>query len=330
LLESGELLPFDGLNVPRGEGDLLLYTPQFYAATPASKETVLEVEVQLERPLMLLPNSQPVTGTVRAVADGKGETLIPFDSIVLSASGEASQALSSRVSPGTRLGIAQEIRHLEPGCQAPSSISWARTYAALAGSYVFLRDGVIQPLGDLGALLHNPRTAVAFNDQYIYFIVVDGRDLLHSQGMSMVELAVFARNYLGAAWGMALDGGGSSTLVVNGQVRNNPNAETTTRPHDPKQARDVANALLMVVAQPRQQSTRFQPGERVSIPGPAQVNLRLGPGTNYAIQDFLAPGSQGVALAHPLNGVLAKGYNWWQIDFGNRTGWVSESELARP
>ena len=42
-----------------------------------------------------------------------------------------------------------------------------------------------------------------------------------SVGMSIHELAVFARDTLGATWGVAQDGGGSSTMVINGQVVNN-------------------------------------------------------------------------------------------------------------
>ncbi len=39
LPKTGETFPFDGINVPRGENDLILYTSQYDAATPALKET---------------------------------------------------------------------------------------------------------------------------------------------------------------------------------------------------------------------------------------------------------------------------------------------------
>jgi hypothetical protein len=67
----------------------------------------------------------------------------------------------------------------------------------------------------------NRRTAVAYNDQYIFFIVVDGRDDDHSKGMTIRQLAEFSKNTLGASYGIAQDGGGSSTMVVSGQVVNN-------------------------------------------------------------------------------------------------------------
>ena len=53
----------------------------------------------------------------------------------------------------------------------------------------------------------------------MYFIVVADRDPFGNVGMSIVELASFVKNTLGATWGIALDGGSSSTMVVNGEVK---------------------------------------------------------------------------------------------------------------
>jgi len=176
---------------------------------------------------------------------------------------------------------------------------------------------------------------VALNARYIYFIVVDGRDRLGSLGMSMTELGIFARNWLSASDSIALDGGGSSTMVGNGQVMNNPRAE----PAEDAQAaaedgprtkveRAVANGLMMVNVLPKEISTRFRPGEAVQLEDSSDINLRLGPGTNYAVLTTLPSGTPGVVAAHPLNGVLAKGYSWWKIDFNGTIGWVNDGSLA--
>jgi hypothetical protein len=326
LLKSKKTTPFDGINIPREKDQLVIYTPQYGAVTPSTKNG-LEILVETSRPLMILAYPEMITGTVRAVIEDKGENFIPFDHIVLSAGGKTAQALKELIQPGDQIGIAQEIRHLDGGCRKERSEDLEQTYAGLAGSDVFLREGEIQPLNDLGAVLRNPRTAVALNGQYVYFIVVDGRDQRHSLGMSMVELAVFAKLYLGATWGVALDGGGSSTMVVNGELKNNPNAETVVRSRPDKIERVVANGLMMVLAQPIQQSLRFKAGDTVTVSQEGDANLRLGPGTNYTPLATLPPGSQGIVLAHPLNGVLAKGYNWWKIAYGETTGWISESVL---
>ena len=333
-VKSGDQLAFEGLNRPRGENDLVIYTPQ-YDSTTLTDDAGLEVLVELSRPLMILPEPAMITGTVEAVFNGQGSTPIPFDHIVLSASGSSAAKLGQLALPGDALGFSQEIKHYTASCKTPLDLSWSKTYASLGGGYYFLKNGVVQPLGDTGAVFRSPRTAVVFNDRYIYFVVVDGRDRLSSLGMSMTELAVFARNYLGAAWGVALDGGGSSTMVVNGQVMNNPNAEldegsSASQSTGSVIERFVANGLMMVVVLPKEQSSRFQAGDQVAILASGEAFLRLGPGLNYAVLGTLAPNSQGVILEHHnhLNGVLASGEYWWKVSFGNLAGWVSEAQLV--
>ena len=67
----------------------------------------------------------------------------------------------------------------------------------------------------------NPRTAVAVVDELHYlFVVADGRTQ-DSQGLSLYELACFLQSK-GVQTAYNLDGGGSSTMVFNGRVVNNP------------------------------------------------------------------------------------------------------------
>jgi len=326
LLQSRKTAVLDGINIPREKDQLVIYTPQYGATTPSEKEGV-EILVETGRPLTILPYPEMITGTIRRVIEEQGENFIPFDHLILSAGGKTAKALKGLAREGDQIGVALDIRHLDGGCRKERAEGLERVYAGLSGSEVFLRNGAIQPLNDLGAVLRNPRTAAALNDEYVYFIVADGRDQTRSLGMSMVELAIFAKLSLGAVWGVALDGGGSSTMVVNGEVKNNPNAETVARARPDKIERAVANGLLMAVAQPIQRSTLFKPGDAAVILPEGEANLRLGPGTNYTPLAVVSEGSQGVILAHSLNGVLAKGYYWWKIAFGEQVGWISESVL---
>ncbi len=67
----------------------------------------------------------------------------------------------------------------------------------------------------------NPRTAVGIIDALHYvFVVSDGRTE-ESEGLTLYELAEFMQS-LGASAAYNLDGGGSSTMVFNGKVINNP------------------------------------------------------------------------------------------------------------
>ena len=67
----------------------------------------------------------------------------------------------------------------------------------------------------------NPRTAIGIIDDLHYiFVVSDGRTN-ESRGLSLYQLAQFTQS-LGAKTVYNLDGGGSSTMVFNGQVVNKP------------------------------------------------------------------------------------------------------------
>ncbi|MFM8321127.1 MAG: phosphodiester glycosidase family protein [Chloroflexota bacterium] len=338
-------VPFDGINVPAGEDELIVYTSHYDVRSPqfGADERGLEALVELDRPLLITPEAQPVRGVVRQIVsrptpDPAGLP-IPFDHLVLAAHGAAFRLLNDKLQVGDRVSFSQELRHLNPSCQQSARQDWSGVYASLSGSYLLLQDAALQRLDDLGAVLRNPRTAVAYNDRYVYFIVVDGRDRVRSIGMSMVELAHFARAWLGATAAIAQDGGGSSTMLVNGQVVNRPNADLVDAPAMPQPAaagpllppvieRAVANAWLMVNVLPRQLSERFQPGAAVRITGSGPVNLRLGPGVNYAVLAALQPGQAGSVTPHPLNGVLATGYSWWKLEIDGQSGWVNEEALA--
>ena len=86
----------------------------------------------------------------------------------------------------------------------------------------------------------HPRTAIGFNrdSTKLIALTVDGRRESDS-GMSLVELAD-AMLSLGAYEAMAFDGGGSTTMVVEGNVVN--------RPSDTARERPVGSALLIVLS----------------------------------------------------------------------------------
>ena len=71
------------------------------------------------------------------------------------------------------------------------------------------------------AMGSNPRTAIGVKADGTYlFVVADGRTD-ESEGLSLYELAEFMEEQ-GAVTAYNLDGGGSSTMVFNGNVINNP------------------------------------------------------------------------------------------------------------
>lgn len=71
------------------------------------------------------------------------------------------------------------------------------------------------------AMASNPRTAIGqISELHYVFVVSDGRTD-ESEGLSLYELATFLQR-LGVKTAYNLDGGGSSTMVLLGQVINNP------------------------------------------------------------------------------------------------------------
>ena len=71
------------------------------------------------------------------------------------------------------------------------------------------------------AMGSNPRTAIGITADGTYlFVVSDGRTE-ESEGLTLEELAEFMKS-MGAVTAYNLDGGGSSTMVFNGKVVNNP------------------------------------------------------------------------------------------------------------
>ncbi|NKZ34419.1 phosphodiester glycosidase family protein [Rothia terrae] len=67
-----------------------------------------------------------------------------------------------------------------------------------------------------------PRTAIGVKDKnHLIFLVVDGRSEGYSRGATMPELAQMLKD-LGCTTGYNIDGGGSSVMVFNGSLVNNP------------------------------------------------------------------------------------------------------------
>jgi hypothetical protein len=346
-----------GINRPRDADELILFTPQYNSRTGTSNQGV-EVVVEMDRPTLILPAPANALGTVRQIRVNEGNSLIPFNSIVLSASGTATQTLLANVEVGSKIGVSQEITSFLDDCSTPYALSWTKTYASIQGAFFFLKNGQIRDFDDPGATERNPRTAIVFNNQYIFFLVVDGRDVHHSVGMTIHELALFARDTLGATWGVAQDGGGSSTMVINGLVVNNTTCNiyscnwkyATYLPivsHNSERGvfvlpvqpnvigspagveRPVGNGMLMVLAQSASYSAAFMPGDTVTAISDTEV--RLGPGTNYTSFTSVPMGTHGsiVEQANGLDGVLAKSAYWWYVNFGGITGWVPEGVLAK-
>ena len=92
----------------------------------------------------------------------------------------------------------------------------SRVHNAISGDRMIVLKGEVVPGLDDQEL--DPRTALGINrnGRYLYLVVVDGRQPFYSEGATFTELAELLIEQ-GAYAAMSLDGGGSSTMVMEGE-----------------------------------------------------------------------------------------------------------------
>jgi len=89
-------------------------------------------------------------------------------------------------------------------------------FHAISGDRMLVQGGNI--IAGLDDEKREPRTAIGINKngRWLYLVVVDGRQPFYSEGATFQELGELLKS-LGAFYAMSLDGGGSSTMVVEGE-----------------------------------------------------------------------------------------------------------------
>jgi hypothetical protein len=104
------------------------------------------------------------------------------------------------------------------------SLGFTNVWDAIGGFPVLVADGevVVGPCTTWFCGGRNPRTGVGVTaDGKILMVVVDGRQDKWSVGVSLPQLAGIFRQF-GATFALNFDGGGSTTMVVRGEVVNRP------------------------------------------------------------------------------------------------------------
>ena len=162
-------------------------------------------------------------GVVREIRKGAGSMALTPGTTVLSGNGAAAAFLN-----GLRTGDPVKVTQTLGNAAADSAPS-----VGSAGPQL-VRDGRVQvtseeeEIADDIALGRAPRTGVGIKkDGTVLVVVADGRSD-DSVGMTLTE---FGRYFvqLGADRAMNFDGGGSSEMVVNGKIMNDP-SDGTERP----------------------------------------------------------------------------------------------------
>jgi len=316
VLRTGASHPVAAINSGPRANDIAIYTQHYGRRLPDRRG--FGIRITMEEPLGIFPYPRMAYGVITQIQEDISSTTIAFDEVVLSARGSATDWLRANVQVGDRIGISTQIVHYEADCETSKGDSWAETYSSLSGSFEFLIDGDIRSFDALGATNRNPRTAICYNDQWMYFVVVDGRSPGFSVGMTIDELGRFCRDNLGADWGINQDGGGSSTMWIEGEVVNQPSDG-----HE----RGVSNGIMMVALEPNEWSTAFDAGDQVVAN--QLIDVSMGPGSIFQTPWDIPEGGEATIVADPhgLDGVLATGSYWWKVRFGDRAGWVSQAAI---
>jgi hypothetical protein len=121
-----------------------------------------------------------------------------------------------------------------------------RVYNAISGSRMLVLKGEIVP--DLNDTALEPRTALGINKngRYLILVVVDGRQPFYSEGATYVDLAELLIDQ-GAFMAMNLDGGGSSTMVIEGESGEPNILNSPIDSYIPGRERPVGNHLGIYV-----------------------------------------------------------------------------------
>ncbi|MEO8481710.1 MAG: phosphodiester glycosidase family protein [Acidobacteriota bacterium] len=220
-------VPIDGVDTTRERGRLMLYTPAYHADTdtaPTGTEWVLD--------------GQPMR--VTAMRPGVGRSRIPRHGAVLSYGGTtlppALTALTEDVEVTMTTGW-RSARGL-PVDTFESAADIVAGAGLLRHAGVVLSDWKAEGLaGDAFTAGRHPRTLIGVDTHgQVWLAAVDGRLPTYSVGMTFADLQRLA-DRLQLTDALNLDGGGSTTMVVKGQVVN--------KPSDPAGARPVGDALIV-------------------------------------------------------------------------------------
>ena len=121
-------------------------------------------------------------------------------------------------------------------------------FNAISGSHMLVVDG--KPVEGLDTEIPAPRTAIGvdYGPDRVVIVVIDGRQPFYSEGATLAQLADLMIEY-GVYTAMNMDGGGSSTLVIEDVFGNAKILNSPIDSHIPGRERPVANHLGVYVEQ---------------------------------------------------------------------------------
>lgn len=217
-----------GVNRERKKDDLVIYTPEYGERTQTGSDGIELIVIK---------------GVITSVAKDLGNAVIPKNGYVLSASGTFRDGLAAVAKASDEVTAKRFWEGL------PESFTKDREKLdVVTGVPQLVRNGQIDVTWERERSsktfveTRHPRTAVAkLKDGKFLLLTADGRTE-ESGGLGLEDLAAYLVE-LGAIDAMNLDGGGSTTMYVNGSVVN--------KPSDKEGERKVSDALVVTLRRRR-------------------------------------------------------------------------------
>ncbi len=222
-VENGSRFKITGINQPRGSSEIIMYTRSWGPKTRANNQGVeLVVENSALTKINIANSEIPEDGYVLSVRGPMIEPLLD--------AAKLGSIINSRIKILPFSTFPQNIRHLVAG--GPRLLKKGKIYVSKHAEK-FKRDI---------ARGRAARTAIGITkDNEILLVTVNGpkrgkkNGQQNSIGATLEELAALMLS-LGAVEAMNLDGGSSSTMVIDGKVVNSPTSNFQRR---------VSNAILI-------------------------------------------------------------------------------------
>jgi exopolysaccharide biosynthesis protein len=215
----------NGVNRPVSKDELIVFTPEFHRTT-LTKPDGIEVVVRRNR--------------VVSIGDFTGSTQIPSDGFVISAVGSSRDWVKRNARRGGPTKFWWRLNSLHARAD---NQKWRNAHSILGAGPQLIKAGKIDITDKQEKMVagfatdRHPRTALARLDSgKILLMTVDGRQPGVSVGMSLQMLAELLLEF-GAVEAINLDGGGSTTMVVQDKVVNKPSDQTGER--------SVSDAILV-------------------------------------------------------------------------------------
>lgn len=208
---GSQTIDLTGINRERTKEDLIMYTPEFGQTTLTNSDGV-EVLVSKFR--------------ILGIKKDLGDAVIPADGFVLSGTGKYRDWLLKEAGKNALVTF---VRHADglPSAITTDPMTYPSEWDIVGGVPQLIDNGRIRIDWEAEKTTksfvetRHPRTAVAIlKDGKFLMVTVDGRSE-SSGGIGLQDLAEYLLS-LGAVDAMNLDGGGSTTMYLDGKVVNHP------------------------------------------------------------------------------------------------------------